>query len=212
MKKLICLWVALCGLLLIPGNMKGQSSTSSSSLKSSITSALKSAVTSATGGSSVSAESLEGTWTYTNPAVQMESDNTLKSVAGSVVTSGVEEKLQEYCSKVGIEEGSFNYVFSSDGSFTSTVNSKTLKGTYTVDTDESTVTFNYTLGSSSVSLKNLTASVVLSGSDLTLLFDADKLMSLLSTISSITNSSTLSALNSLVEEYDGMMVGFDFSK
>ena len=201
------MWIALCGLLLIPSSMMGQSSKSSS-----ILSAVKSAVTAATGGSTVSAESIEGTWTYTNPAVQMESDNTLKSVAGSVVTSSVEEKLQEYCSKIGIEEGVFNYVFSSDGSFTSALKSTTLKGTYTVDSDASTITFKYTAGSSSFSLKSITANVVLSGNELTLLYDADKLISLLSAISSVTNNSSLTSLTSLLNEYDGMLVGFDFSK
>ena len=47
MKKLLCMWMVVCGLLLIPGNMKGQS------LKDILnSSAVKNAVTSVTGGKS----------------------------------------------------------------------------------------------------------------------------------------------------------------
>lgn len=56
MKKLLCMWMAVCGLLLIPGNMKGQS------LKDILnSSAVKNAVTSVTGGKAVTFENLQGT-------------------------------------------------------------------------------------------------------------------------------------------------------
>ena len=62
MKKLLCMWMAVCGLLLIPGNMKGQS------LKDILnSSAVKNAVTSVTGGKAVTFENLQGTWMYVNP-------------------------------------------------------------------------------------------------------------------------------------------------
>ena len=75
MKKLLCMWLAVCGLLLIPGNMKGQS------LKDILnSSAVKNAVTSVTGGKAVTFENLQGTWMYVNPALQLEGDNALKNV------------------------------------------------------------------------------------------------------------------------------------
>ena len=59
MKKLLCMWMVVCGLLLIPGNMKGQS------LKDILnSSAVKNAVTSVTGGKAVTFENLQGTWMY----------------------------------------------------------------------------------------------------------------------------------------------------
>ena len=79
MKKLLCMWLAVCGLLLIPGNMKGQS------LKDILnSSAVKNAVTSVTGGKAVTFENLQGTWMYVSPALQLEGDNALKNVAGSL--------------------------------------------------------------------------------------------------------------------------------
>ena len=114
MKRFAVVWVALFGLLLVPGNAKGQSL--KDILKSS---AVKDVVSSVTGGQALTAENIQGTWTYVNPALRLEGDNALKNVAGSLATAEVEKKLKEYCAKVGIEEGVFNYKFNADGSFTS---------------------------------------------------------------------------------------------
>ncbi len=199
--------MALCGLLLIPGNMKGQS------LKDILnSSAVKNAVTAVTGGSSVSSESLQGTWTYVNPAMRLEGDNALKNVAGSLATTEVEKKLKEYCEKVGIVEGVFNYVFNSDSTFTSALKKGSLKGTYSVNSSDKTLTLRYTVAGKSLGITTLTANVVLSGDELTLLFNADKLLKFLGTVSSLSDNSTLSTINKLVSEYDGMMLGFDLKK
>ena len=202
MKKLLCMWMVVCGLLLIPGNMKGQS------LKDILnSSAVKNAVTSVTGGKAVTFENLQGTWMYVNPALQLEGDNALKNVAGSLAATEAEKKMKEYCAKVGIVEGVFNYVFNSDSTFTSALKRGSLKGTYSVSPEDKTVTLRYTVGN-----KKLTAHVVLSGNELTLLFNADKLLKFLSTVSSISSNTTLKAINKLASEYDGMMLGFDLKK
>ena len=185
MKKLLCMWMVVCGLLLIPGNMKGQS------LKDILnSSAVKNAVTSVTGGKAVTFENLQGTWMYVNP----------------------EKKMKEYCAKVGIVEGVFNYVFNSDSTFTSALKRGSLKGTYSVSPEDKTVTLRYTVGNKKLTVSTLTAHVVLSGNELTLLFNADKLLKFLSTVSSISSNTTLKAINKLASEYDGMMLGFDLKK
>lgn len=207
MKKLLCMWMALCGLLLISGNMRGQS------LKDILnSSAVKNAVTSVTGGKSVTLANLQGTWTYVNPALQLEGDNALKNVAASLAATEAEKKMKEYCAKVGIVEGVFNYVFNSDSTFTSALKKGSLKGTYSMNEEDKTLTFHYTVAGKSLSITTLTAHVVLSGDELTLLFNADKLLKFLSTVSSISNNTTLKAINKLASEYDGMMLGFDLKK
>ena len=198
MKKLLCMWMVVCGLLLIPGNMKGQS------LKDILnSSAVKNAVTSVTGGKAVTFENLQGTWMYVNPALQLEGDNALKNVAGSLAATEAEKKMKEYCAKVGIVEGVFNYVFNSDSTFTSALKRGSLN---------KTVTLRYTVGNKKLTVSTLTAHVVLSGNELTLLFNADKLLKFLSTVSSISSNTTLKAINKLASEYDGMMLGFDLKK
>ena len=207
MKKLLCMWMVVCGLLLIPGNMKGQS------LKDILnSSAVKNAVTSVTGGKAVTFENLQGTWMYVNPALQLEGDNALKNVAGSLAATEAEKKMKEYCAKVGIVEGVFNYVFNSDSTFTSALKRGSLKGTYSVSPEDKTVTLRYTVGNKKLPVSTLTAHVVLSGNELTLLFNADKLLKFLSTVSSISSNTTLKAINKLASEYDGMMLGFDLKK
>ena len=207
MKKLLCMWLAVCGLLLIPGNMKGQS------LKDILnSSAVKNAVTSVTGGKAVTFENLQGTWMYVNPALQLEGDNALKNVAGSLAATEAEKKMKEYCAKVGIVEGVFNYVFNSDSTFTSALKRGSLKGTYSVSPEDKTVTLRYTVGNKTLTFSTLTAHVILSGNELTLLFNADKLLKFLSTVSSISSNTTLKAINKLASEYDGMMLGFDLKK
>ena len=105
-------------------------------LKTFDSAAVKDAVTAVTGGKKLTVENLSGTWTYVNPAIQLEGDNALKNVAASVDSSEMEKKLKEYCAKVGIIEGAFNYTFNTDSTFTSVLKGRTLKGTYSFNPDD----------------------------------------------------------------------------
>lgn len=206
MKKAYGLVVAIGILLSVSGQAYGQSL--KDILKSST---VKDAVTSVTGGKKLTVQNLQGTWTYTNPAVQLQGDNALKNVTGSVAAGELEKKLKTYCAKAGIVEGMFNYVFNSDGTFTNALKNKTLQGTYSLNPDEKTVELKYTLGKTR-KVTTLTAHVVLSGNDLSLLFNADKLLGFLSKVSSLSGNDTLQLVNKLASEYDGMMLGFELKK
>lgn len=199
---------ALAILLLGSGEMYGQS------WKDIFNStAVKNAVTAVTGGKKLTVENLQGTWTYVNPALQLEGDNALKNVAASVAATEAEKKMKEYCAKVGIIEGIFNYSFQNDSTFTNTLKKGTLNGTYTLDTENKILSLNYTLGKKKKrTLTTLTAQVVVTNDQLTLLFNADKLLKFLSMVSSVSNSSTLKTINKLAEQYDGMLLGFDLQK
>lgn len=198
--------VAVCSLLTVSGQAYGQS------LKDLLNSSkVKDAVTSVTGGKKLTVQNLEGTWTYTNPAVKLEGDNALKNVAGSVAAGELEKKLKTYCAKVGIIEGMFNYAFNTDSTFTNALKKKTLKGTYSVNAEEGTVELKYALGGK-LKVTTLTAHVVIAGDELSLLFNADKLLDFLTKISSISDNTTLKMVNKLASEYDGMMLGFDLKK
>ena len=105
----------------------------------------------------------------------------------------------------------FNYVFNSDSTFTNALKKKTLKGTFSVNPDEKTVELKYALGGK-LKVTTLTAHVVISGDELSLLFNADKLLDFLTKLSSISDNSTLKLVNKLASEYDGMMLGFELKK
>ena len=169
-------------------------------------------VSSVTGGQSVTVASLQGTWTYVDPAVQLGSDNTLKQIAGSAATTELEKKLKEQCAKVGIVEGGFNYTFHEDSTFTSALKKGSLKGTYSVNEADKTIAFTYTAGTSDRAIYTLTASTVLAGANLTLLFAAATLPTVLTKVASRTSNSTFQSLSQLAEQYDGLMLGFDLKK
>ena len=61
---------------------------------------VQNAVTAVTGGQKMSMDNLVGTWTYSQPSVQLEGDNVLKDITGSVAATEAEKKLQEYCSNL----------------------------------------------------------------------------------------------------------------
>ncbi|MCD7850471.1 MAG: DUF4923 family protein [Parabacteroides sp.] len=206
MKKNWVLGIAVCGILSVSDAAYGQS------IKDILNSAaVKDAVTAVTGGKKLTVENLAGTWTYVNPGIQLEGDNALKNVAASVAASEMEKKLKEYCAKVGIVEGAFNYTFNSDSTFTNILKGKTMKGTYSFNPDEKTMELHYgKIGKSK--LTTMTAHVVLSNDELSLLFDADKLLDFLTKLSAVSKNTTLQTLNKLASQYDGMMLGFELKK
>ena len=173
--------------------------------------AVKDAVTAVTGGKKLTVDNLAGTWTYVNPAIQLEGDNALKNVAASVASSEMEKKLKEYCAKVGIVEGAFKYTFNTDSTFTSVLKGRTLKGTYSFNADDKTMELHYgKIGKSK--LTTMTAHVVVTNDQLSLLFNADKLLDFLTKLSTVSKNTTLQTLNKLASQYDGMMMGFELKK
>ena len=207
MKKIIRLMLLLVGVLMWASEAQAQSWMDIFNSET-----LKKVVTSVTGGQTLSAASLQGTWTYVDPAVQMKGDNALKQVAGSVATTELEKKLKEQCAKVGIEEGLFNYTFNADSTFTSSLKKGTLNGTYSVDPEAKTVTLTYKAGKTCFALYTMTAEAELLGDNLTLLFNADKLLAFMTKVAELSSNSTLQSLSKLANEYDGVMLGFDLKK
>lgn len=170
---------------------------------SDLVSTVKDKVTSAITGTSSS--SIVGTWVYDSPEISLESDNVLAKIGGSAASSTIEDKIADVYDKVGMEGST--YVFDDDGAFTATLNGKSVSGTYTYDSSAKTITLV-------VKKQTVTGTATLSSSTLKILFDADKLMTALQTISSATSSlsSSASTLNSLLSNYDGMQLGFALTK
>ncbi|MFI3266466.1 MAG: DUF4923 family protein [Rikenellaceae bacterium] len=174
-------------------------------------STVKDVVTSVTGGQTLSQDNILGEWTYLKPAAQLNSDNVLTSAAGTLATSEVESKLEEYCSKVGLTASTFKFTFESDNTFTCTVKTKNLSGTYTIDSNSNTLTLKFGVYST-INLGSITADVSLLTDSMSLLFQADSILSLISKVSSISSNSTLELLSSLSEQYDGLMLGFELEQ
>ena len=150
-----------------------------------------------------------GTWTYSGTAVKFESDDILKSSAASLASGQIENKLDEYVTKVGIKAGTFSFTFNEDKTFTTTVKGKTFNGTYTISEDYKTISLQF---GKLFSLKPFTASLSATSSQLDLLFEADKLPELPGKLTATTSHTTLKTIGSLAGQYDGMQLGLELKK
>ena len=191
--RCLCMAVAMTA---AAGNARAQD------LKSVLSGVVKSVV----GDKTTTESSIIGTWAYTAPECQFESDNLLAKAGGEVAAKVVEEKIQAVYEKVGMD--SCEYTFGEDGSYSCTVRGKTSSGTYTFDSEAKTVTMKSKLGIKTV------AYVTVTGDSMSLVFKADKLMSVLKTVTSAVSgvNSTASAINSIADSYDGLRLGFELKK
>lgn len=168
-------------------------------------------VTAVTGGQSLTTSNVEGTWYYQGPASELTSDNLLTSAAGTLATSQIDSKMEELCTKVGLSSKAFYFTFNSDNSFSCTVKSQNLSGTYTLDNSANTIELKFSVAGK-VNIGTMTADLTISGSTMTMLFSADKLLSFVTKVSSLTDNSTISTLSALAEKYDGLLLGFEMKK
>ena len=173
---------------------------------------LKSAATTAidkvTGGK-LTANALYNTWSYNQPGIKLSSStNALSDIAGSAATSTLQAKMATYYEKVGIKPGACSFVFKEDGTFTSTFGQKTSGGTFTFNAETNQITLKYDNGL--LALGAINAYAYINGSNLQLLFPMDKLLTLLTSLGSASNQ--LSTITSLLDNYDSVKIGFEFSK
>jgi hypothetical protein len=207
MKKILMMMTIALGGILCTSN-----EASAQSIKDIFNSStVKNAITSITGGKTLSVESLVGTWTYTAPAVALESDDVLSNVAGSVATTQMEKKLQTYCTKAGMIQGVSKFTFNKDSTFTSEMKGKTLKGLYSFDAKNKTVSLSYgQIGR--YKMNTLVANAVLTDNQLKLVFNSTKVLNFLSTVAKYSSNTTLQTISQLSKQYKGMKMGFEFKK
>lgn len=156
-------------------------------------------------------ESLYGTWVYQSPEVRFESENLLAKAGGEVVAQNVERKLDSYLTKVGIKQGVTTYTFNKDKTYAITTGGKTISaGNYTFDSKNKTLKLQGTLG-----LMNQNCTVGMDGTNLCILFDADKLLTMANSVGSIlgqVNSTVGSVASIFGNNYKGMKLGLAMSR
>ena len=156
-------------------------------------------------------QSFVGTWTYQSPQVRFESENLLAQAGGTVVASNIEQKLDGYLAKIGITKGVTSFTFKEDKTFLIATNGKNVaSGTYTYDRSNKILNLTSTLG-----LMNQNCIVGMDGTNLCLLYDADKLLTVMNTVGATLGktNSTLGSISSILgQNYTGMKVGFSLSK
>ena len=156
-------------------------------------------------------KNIEGNWEFSGSAVKFTGDNVLMNAASELAAGKVEDQLNEYLQKVGIRQGLFSYVFNADGTFTTTFNKMNFSGQYTFSQEEGTIELDYGKNEKlkGVSLKT---DVSVSLNSMQLLFNADKLLDFISKITVTVGDSKIGALTSLIDQYDGLKIGFELSR
>ena len=149
---------------------------------------------------------ITGTWQYSGSAISFESDNLLQKAGGAAAAGVAEEKLNEQLEKLGIKKGQMSFTFSADSTFTVQVGSRKLPGTYTFDNANQKINLKF------AKLLSVNATLKATSSSMDLLFNSDKLLKIIVYISGKSSNSTLQAISSLAESYDGMMLGFSLQK
>lgn len=167
---------------------------------------LSGVISNVVGDKATTESSLKGTWKYNAPACEFESDNLLAKAGGTAAAEKIEKRVAPLLKSVGVN--GIVYTFDGKGNYTSKIKKRVTEGTYKFDSKAKTITFTPTIGMA------YTAHVAVQGSTMTLTFEADKLMTTLKTISNATSklSTTAALINTLMNSYSGMRVGFELKK
>ena len=191
---------AIAGIL---GAVMGGSSNSSSSAGSSIINGILNNVIGS--GTFRKQDLCAHTWKYSKPGCAFTSENLLAKAGGEIAANKVEEKLGEYYSKFGFCGSNTYFTFKTDGTFAAKIDGKSWQGNYTFDEKTHAIQMKGLLLSMSGYATKTTNGI-------SLLFDQTKLLNLIKTIGSFKGNSTLSAIGTIANNYDGMRVGFEMTK
>ena len=188
------------GGLLGGGTTTGSSSTGSSIINGILNNVIGSATFS-------QADLCAHTWKYSKPGCAFTSENLLAKAGGEIAASKIEEDLSKYYSKFGFSKSNTYFTFKTDGTFAAMIDGKSWNGTYTFDEKTHAIQLKGLLLSASGFATRTTNGI-------SLLFEQKKLLTLVKTLSklNLTGSTTMSAVSSIVDNYDGVRIGFEMTK
>lgn len=188
------------GGLLGGGTTTGSSSTGSSIISGILNNVIGSATFS-------QADLCAHTWKYSKPGCAFTSENLLAKAGGEIAANKIEEDLSKYYSKFGFSNSNTYFTFKTDGTFAAKIDGKSWNGTYTFDEKTHAIQLKGLLLSAS-------GFATRTANGISLLFEQKKLLTLVKTLSklNLTGSTTMSAVSSIVDNYDGVRIGFEMTK
>ena len=194
MKKLVCMIVLICSVAV---------QADAQSLKDILSGVVEQVV----GDKATTATSIIGTWNYVGPDCQLKGDNVLTNLGGDVAGAEVEKKMESIYAKSGLN--TIQYTFNQDNTCSYIIKGKKVEGTYVFNAEAKTVTIKS--GKLGVSV---TANIVTLGNNMSFVFDADKVLSVVKTITGAASklNSSAATINKLASQFDGLMIGFELKK
>jgi hypothetical protein len=169
------------------------------------TSALGNIIGSVLGVNRVSEANLVGTWKYTAPGCAFTSDNLLAKAGGEVAAQKIKSQLLPYYQSLGIAAGNTLFTFKEDKTFSGKLAGKSISGTYTYDPQTGAINLK-TL------LLSMNGYVTLTTKGISLLFESQKILSVMQTLGALSGNSTIGTISEISKNYDGVRVGFELSR
>ena len=173
MRKFVCIIALLCAVSV---------QTDAQNLKDILKGVAKTVV----GDKATTETSLIGTWDYVGPDCQLKGDDILKNIGGEAAGEEVEKKMEAIYAKAGLN--TIQYTFNEDKTCSYTIKGKKVNGTYEFDAEAKTVTIK----AGKLGVKT-TAHIVTLGSNMSFVFDADKILSVVKTITGVASKLNSSA-------------------
>ena len=81
-----------------------------------------------------------------------------------------------------------------------------MSGTYTLDLENKKITLKYK------SVGSVSPQIAKNGNTISILYDADKFLNFLTSISAVSTNATVASLNTLLKSYEGLLIGIELQK
>lgn len=168
-------------------------------------SAIGNVIASVLGLNKMTRQDILGSWTYSSPGCAFTSDQLLAKAGGEVAAAEIKTKVQPTYQKLGIKSTNTSITFNEDGTFSARFAGKQFSGNFTFSETDYKVTLQTLLLSiNCYAKKNVNG--------MGLLFESSKLLTLLQTMSALSGDATLQTVGELSKNYDGLRLGFDYTK
>ena len=162
-------------------------------------------ITSVIGAQTVTRANLIGSWKYVSPGCAFTSENLLAKAGGEVAAAQIRTKVQPYYQQIGISGSNTSITFNEDGTYSAQFRGTPMSGKWTFDEKTYKVNLQGLLLSINCYAKR-------NANGIGLLFEASKLLTLLQTMAAMSGNSNIQAVGEISKNYDGVRLGFDFSK
>lgn len=202
--------VAGCGMPGASGTNTGTSAQTGNVLGSVLNDVLQggtisNVITSVIGAQTVTKENLIGTWKYNAPGCAFTSENLLAKAGGEMAATQIKQKMLPYYQKIGINSSNTYITFNQDGTYSASFRGTPMSGNWTFNASTYKVTLQGMLLTINCYAKQ-------NGNGIGLLFEASKLLTMLQTTAAMSGNSNIQAVGEISKSYDGVRLGFDFTK
>ena len=167
--------------------------------------ALGNVITSVIGAQKVTAADLVGSWKYSGPGCAFTSEKLLAQAGGEVVAGQIKTKVLPYYQQIGISAQNTTITINQDGTYSATFRGTPMNGKWTYDEASCRMNLQGLLLSLNCYAKRNVNGIAL-------LFDASKLLTLLQTAAAMSGNQNIQTVGEISKSYDGVRLGFDFSK